>query len=75
MLPEELPLGERERARGWRSCGPAMALKCRPLRIEPLPAGTPVGYGGQWAAPRESLVATLPVGYGDGWPRSSTPGT
>jgi len=73
VLPDNLPIGARERDIAPR-LRPAMALKCRPLRVEPFPAGTPVGYGGRWVTPRDSIVATLPVGYGDGWARSSAPG-
>ena len=51
-----------------------MALKAMPLRVETFPAGTPVGYGGTWVAPRESVIATLPIGYGDGFARAYPPG-
>jgi alanine racemase len=54
---------------------PAMALKCRPLRVETVPVGGGVRYGSRWRAERPSRIATLPVGYGDGWPRSSWPGS
>lgn len=72
LLPTTLPVGERERA-VVRQLRPAMAFKCRALRLETFPTGTPVGYGGRWVTPRESVIATLPVGYGDGWSRSSSP--
>lgn len=72
LLPEELPYSAKGARAAARLC-PAMTLKARPLRIERLPAGSPVGYGGLWRAPRDSLVATLPVGYGDGWPRATAP--
>ena len=49
-----------------------MALKCRAVRIETLPAGTRVSYGGRWQAERESVIATLPVGYAR---RDPAPGT
>ncbi len=29
--------------------------------------GARIGYGGTWAAPRRSRIATLPVGYNDGY--------
>jgi alanine racemase len=74
IVPSDLPLGARE-GEIAPLLRPAMALKCRPLRIESLDAGTPVGYGGRWVTPRDSAIATLPVGYGDGWSRSSFPGT
>ncbi len=54
--------------------GPAMTVKARPIRVEALPAGATVGYGGEWRAERPSIIATLPIGYADGWTRSSWPG-
>lgn len=53
---------------------PALALKARPVRLETLPPGSAVGYGGEWVAERGSTVGTLPIGYADGWARSSWPG-
>ncbi|MET1233060.1 MAG: alanine racemase C-terminal domain-containing protein, partial [Candidatus Limnocylindrales bacterium] len=53
---------------------PAMAIKARPVRLDVLPAGATVGYGGEWTAERPSWIATLPVGYADGWSRSYWPG-
>lgn len=53
---------------------PAMAVKALPIRIEEVPAGTPVGYGSEWTAERTSIIATLPVGYADGWTRAYWPG-
>lgn len=53
---------------------PAMTVAVRPARLEWLPAGSPVGYGGEWVAPRRSLIATLPIGYADGWTRRYWPG-
>lgn len=53
---------------------PAMTVAVRPARLEWLPAGSPVGYGGEWVAARRSLIATLPIGYADGWTRRYWPG-
>lgn len=53
---------------------PAMTVALRPARLEWLPAGSPIGYGGEWVAERPSLVATLPIGYADGWTRAYWPG-
>ena len=53
---------------------PAMTVAARPARIEWMPAGAPVGYGGEWTAERRSLIATLPIGYADGWTRRYWPG-
>lgn len=73
LLPLDFPVAEGARAAAGR-LRPALALKCRPLRIESIAAGTPVGYGGLWVAERETRIATLPVGYGDGWARAYAPG-
>ncbi len=49
---------------------PVLSLRALPLRVFEVSAGTPIGYGMRWTAPRPSRLATLPIGYGDGWPRS-----
>jgi alanine racemase len=72
LLPDRLPISPAAQHLA-EQLRPAMALKCRPLRVELMPAGTPVGYGAEWHAPRDSLIATLPVGYGDGWARALSP--
>ena len=71
-LPDRFPVAP-PAAAAAAALRPAMALKARPLRLEEVPAGTAVGYGGLWRAERPSVVATLPVGYGDGWSRSYSP--
>jgi alanine racemase len=53
---------------------PAMTVKARPVRLEVIPAGASVGYGSEWYAERQSVIATLPLGYADGWARSYWPG-
>jgi len=53
---------------------PAMTVAARPARLEWMPAGASVGYGGEWTAERFSLIATLPIGYADGWTRRYWPG-
>ena len=53
---------------------PAMTVIARPVRLETLPTGATVGYGGEWTATRPSRVATLPIGYADGWTRRYWPG-
>jgi alanine racemase len=52
----------------------AMTVGARPARLEWMPAGASVGYGGEWTATRRSLIATLPIGYADGWTRRYWPG-
>jgi alanine racemase len=53
---------------------PAMTVTARPVRLETIEAGTPVGYGSEWSAARRSVIATLPIGYADGWTRAYWPG-
>ncbi|MGK2851301.1 MAG: alanine racemase, partial [Candidatus Limnocylindrales bacterium] len=53
---------------------PAMTVIARPVRLEWMPSGSSVGYGGEWTATRRSLIATLPIGYADGWTRAYWPG-
>ena len=40
------------------------------IQLRDVPAGTPVGYGATWVAPRPSRIATVAAGYADGYPRS-----
>lgn len=49
---------------------PAMELKAVVTHIHKVDKGTPVSYGGTFAAPRVMDIATLPIGYADGYPRS-----
>jgi len=49
---------------------PVMRVVTSVARVKTFPAGTAVGYGRSWTAPRESRIATLAIGYGDGYPRS-----
>lgn len=45
---------------------PVMSVRAEIARLMWVPAGTAVGYGCTWVAPRESLIATIPLGYADG---------
>jgi alanine racemase len=47
----------------------AMRLVTAIAQLRAIPAGTTVGYGATWRAPRASTVAVLPCGYADGLPR------
>ncbi len=49
---------------------PAMTLRSEVVALREVEAGTPVGYGGTWRAPRRGYVATVGAGYADGIPRS-----
>jgi alanine racemase len=53
---------------------PAMTVGARAARLEWMPTGSPIGYGGEWVAERPSRIATLPIGYADGWTRRYWPG-
>jgi alanine racemase len=45
---------------------PTWAYKTRIVSLRKVPAGRTVGYGAEWTARRESVIATIPVGYYDG---------
>ncbi|MFW6108705.1 MAG: alanine racemase [bacterium] len=48
---------------------PALTWRTRVVYVRRVAAGTPVGYGHAWTAPRDTVLATLPVGYHDGYLR------
>jgi alanine racemase len=52
------------------SLEPALTLETRVASARRVPAGTPLGYGGQFTTLRESHIAVVPVGYHDGLRRS-----
>lgn len=45
---------------------PVMALYAPVVQLRPVPADTPIGYGGDFVTKRPSLIGTLPIGYADG---------
>jgi alanine racemase len=49
---------------------PVMSLRTRIISLRRVPAGSGVGYGAKFVAPRRSVVAVLAAGYGDGVHRS-----
>jgi len=49
---------------------PVLSLHAPVCHLRDHAAGTPIGYGGAWVAPRASRIATLPIGYHDGIPYS-----
>ena len=49
---------------------PAMALKARVAFVKRIPRGMSIGYGREFIADRESVIATLPIGYADGYIRA-----
>jgi len=48
---------------------PVMTFKTRLMQLKRAPAGSGIGYGHTFVAPRESLIGVLPVGYADGYRR------
>jgi alanine racemase len=53
---------------------PAMTLCTEVIAVKNVRAGETVGYGGSWAAPRETRMAVVAAGYGDGYPRNTASG-
>jgi alanine racemase len=51
---------------------PALAWKCRVSLVKTISKGTPLSYGGTFAAPKEMRVATITAGYGDGYSRAGS---
>ena len=49
---------------------PAMKLVARVVQLKKIPAGTSIGYGRDFVAERDSVIATLPLGYADGYIRA-----
>ena len=49
---------------------PVVSLGVAVVQTRTVPAGTRVGYGGTYTAPRDMRLATISAGYADGLPRS-----
>ena len=49
---------------------PAMKLVAHIVYLKKIPAGVSIGYGRDFVAKRDSLIATLPLGYADGYIRA-----
>ncbi|EGO8351757.1 alanine racemase [Escherichia coli] len=62
-------------AQPWfsRPLKPAFTLTLTILRVQDVPAGTPVGYGSTITATRPLRIATISAGYADGVPRNMRP--
>ncbi len=56
---------------GVAELDPVMTLCTRVCRLQRVPRGTRVGYGGEFTASRDTRIATLPIGYADGLPRAA----
>lgn len=48
---------------------PAMTVSTRLSFLKRVAAGTPIGYGCTWSAPRDTVIGTFPAGYADGFNR------
>lgn len=48
---------------------PAMTVATRLSFVKQVAAGTPIGYGGTWTAPEDTVIGTFPAGYADGFNR------
>lgn len=48
---------------------PALSLRARVTLVKRLSEGEPVGYGRNYAAGRDCVIATVSIGYADGVPR------
>jgi alanine racemase len=49
---------------------PALSFESRIAAVRKIEAGTAVGYGGTFRAPRPMRVGVVPLGYADGIPRA-----
>ena len=50
---------------------PVIELKSHILQLRNLPKGATIGYGGTWAAKRDSRIAVVAAGYADGIMRAA----
>ena len=46
---------------------PVMKLQAPIVAIKPIPAGSPVSYGGSLTTTRDTIAAIVPLGYADGY--------
>lgn len=60
------PAGPNSQGIGLR---PALSWTSHVSFLKTVEAGTTIGYGRTWTAPRRTVIATVPVGYADGYPR------
>jgi alanine racemase len=48
---------------------PGLSFLTRVSFLKKITAGTSIGYGRTWVAPRDTWIATIPAGYADGFNR------
>jgi alanine racemase len=51
------------------SLEPALSIGSRLVNVRTVEAGTPIGYGSTYHAPKRTVIGVLPLGYVDGIPR------
>jgi alanine racemase len=49
---------------------PALSYESELVAVRSVAAGSPIGYGASYHAPRDMRVGVVPAGYGDGVPRA-----
>ncbi|HSD68171.1 MAG TPA: alanine racemase [Woeseiaceae bacterium] len=54
---------------------PVMEFESHLIAVKSVKEGAAVGYGGNWRAPRDTVVGIVSAGYGDGYPRFLPSGT
>ncbi|MCL1849258.1 MAG: alanine racemase [Clostridiales bacterium] len=59
-------------AKAWGLVTLAPALRWRSMlsHVKVILEGEGVGYGHDWAAPKDTLIGTVPLGYADGYPKA-----
>jgi len=55
---------------GGNALEPVMSLFARVCHAKTVPAGTKIGYGGEFVARETTRILTLAIGYADGLPRA-----
>jgi len=54
---------------------PVMQFESKLIATRRVRRGDPVGYGGTWDAPRDTVLGVVSAGYGDGYTRALPSGT
>lgn len=49
---------------------PVMTFKTKVIRVQKLKKGEGLGYGEEFRAGKNTMIATVPAGYADGYPRA-----
>jgi len=62
------------RSAGELDLRPVMTLTTRLIAVNPRRRGEPVGYGGNWVCPADTIIGVAAIGYADGYPRHAPGG-